>query len=148
MYASSASAVAGTTSSQQVGITPACGDGLIYKEECDDGDKMDGDGCSSACTKEAGFTCYGHPSICYIACGDGVIAGDEKCDDGGNNDGDGCTASCRLEPGYHCSGAPSNCSKLTYCGDNVTEGNEGCDDGNNTDGDGCSATCTVEQPGQ
>ena len=27
------------------------------KEECDDGNSVDGDGCSSSCTVEAGFTC-------------------------------------------------------------------------------------------
>jgi cysteine-rich repeat protein len=35
-----------------------CGDGhLDPGEECDDGNQTGGDGCSGACTKEAGFTC-------------------------------------------------------------------------------------------
>jgi cysteine-rich repeat protein len=40
--------------------TSACGDGLILpsdNEECDDGNATDGDGCSSTCTIEPGFTC-------------------------------------------------------------------------------------------
>jgi cysteine-rich repeat protein len=33
-------------------------------EECDDGDKSDGDGCSSACRVEPGWSCNGSPSKC------------------------------------------------------------------------------------
>lgn len=36
----------------------ACGDGIRFPDEaCDDGNKRSGDGCSSTCTKELGFTC-------------------------------------------------------------------------------------------
>lgn len=39
-----------------------CGDGAIASaEDCDDGNTMDGDGCSGACTVEAGFACV--PSL-------------------------------------------------------------------------------------
>jgi fibro-slime domain-containing protein len=39
--------------------TASCGDGNLDSpgEECDDGDLVDGDGCSSSCKVEAGFTC-------------------------------------------------------------------------------------------
>ena len=38
--------------------TTYCGDGMIVgSETCDDGNTLDGDGCSSACAVEAGFTC-------------------------------------------------------------------------------------------
>lgn len=38
--------------------TTACGDGNIDEnEECDDGNGVSGDGCSSTCTNEAGFVC-------------------------------------------------------------------------------------------
>jgi fibro-slime domain-containing protein len=40
------------------GCTTKCGDGLILgSEECDDANAVSGDGCSSDCKKEAGFTC-------------------------------------------------------------------------------------------
>jgi len=39
------------------GCTSACGDGLIINEACDDGNLADGDGCSSECEIEPGFTC-------------------------------------------------------------------------------------------
>lgn len=37
--------------------TSACGDGLVLGEECDDGNTLNGDGCSSDCKPEPGYTC-------------------------------------------------------------------------------------------
>src|SRR6185295_13956112 len=60
----------------KVVVRPAegrCGDGIAQLgEACDDGNTMDCDGCSSACTLETG-------------CGDGVRCGAEACDDGNTN---------------------------------------------------------------
>lgn len=36
-----------------------CGDGKRYTLECDDGNNVDGDGCSKDCRVEVGFSCYG-----------------------------------------------------------------------------------------
>ena len=96
-----------------------CGDGYWDEpagEECDDGNTIDGDGCSSTCKIEP-------------YCGDGTVDAGEECDDGNNTDGDGCSAACTTEP---------------VCGDGTLDPGEGCDDGNNIDGDGCSANCTIE----
>lgn len=42
-----------------------CGNGVVEgQEECDDGDLQDGDGCSSVCKIESGWSCSGHPSKC------------------------------------------------------------------------------------
>lgn len=44
-----------------------CGNGVIDAgEKCDDGQSppLDGDGCSSSCTIESGWTCSGEPSVC------------------------------------------------------------------------------------
>jgi cysteine-rich repeat protein len=40
--------------------TPGCGDGVWESsdEECDDGDVIDGDGCSADCRIEEGYTCF------------------------------------------------------------------------------------------
>jgi cysteine-rich repeat protein len=35
-------------------------------EACDDGNAIDADGCSGACTVEPGFECGGAPSICTL----------------------------------------------------------------------------------
>ncbi|MBI4148512.1 hypothetical protein HY490_04435, partial [Candidatus Woesearchaeota archaeon] len=45
--------------------TAVCGNRIIESgESCDDGNIINGDGCSSGCQVEAGFTCAGAPSIC------------------------------------------------------------------------------------
>jgi cysteine-rich repeat protein len=36
-----------------------CGDGKKYTSECDDGNNINGDGCSKDCNLEVGFSCYG-----------------------------------------------------------------------------------------
>ena len=66
---------------------PFCGDGVLDPgEACDDGNNIDGDGCSALCTVEP-------------FCGDGVLDPGEQCDDGNNVDGDGCSAVCTVEGG-------------------------------------------------
>ncbi|MCC6723915.1 MAG: DUF4215 domain-containing protein [Saprospiraceae bacterium] len=120
-----------------------CGNGTVeIFEGCDDGDTMDGDGCSAVCEVEPGYGCTGEPSTCTTTCGDGIIAGTEECDDGDTMDGDGCSAICEVEIGWNCTGEPSACA--TTCGDGIVVGAEGCDDGDTMDGDGCSAVCEVE----
>ena len=48
--------------------TPACGNGVLEgTEQCDDGANINGDGCSSTCTFETGFSCTpGVPSSCEV----------------------------------------------------------------------------------
>ena len=58
-----------------------CGDGIwSATEQCDDGNLNPGDGCSSSCIVETGFSCIGSPSTCAAFCGDGQIVGGEECD--------------------------------------------------------------------
>jgi cysteine-rich repeat protein len=64
-----------------------CGNGVVDPgEQCDDGNNVDDDGCSSNCRSELSFLC-----------GNGVVDPGEECDDGNQVDGDGCTTACRLE---------------------------------------------------
>ncbi|MFH2005549.1 MAG: DUF4215 domain-containing protein [bacterium] len=101
-----------------------CGNGVLEgDEECDDGNNLNGDGCTGFCLLEGG-----------PVCGNGIIEGTEACDDGNSTPGDGCAADCTLEV------APG-------CGNGVVEVNEECDDGNLTACDGCSATCDTEACG-
>lgn len=81
-----------------------CGDGLVEApENCEDGDTVNGDGCSSTCIEETGWDCVGTPSVCNEVCGDGLVVGDEECDDMNGVDTDGCTTNCRA--GAICSAA-------------------------------------------
>ena len=96
-----------------------CGDGTVNAgEQCDDGNHVDGDGCSATCHTEV------PPS-----CGDGTLDAGEQCDDGNHVDGDGCSATCHTEG-------------QSTCGNSIVEAGEVCDDGNTTGADGCSADCT------
>jgi cysteine-rich repeat protein len=79
-----------------------CGDGRSFDIElesdnfCDDGNTVSGDGCSSSCEIECGFTCTqdepSHQATCVQFCGDGKIGPDEGCDDLNWSDGDGCSS--------------------------------------------------------
>jgi len=128
-------------------FTPSCGDsGVDPGEQCDDGDLVDGNGCSSACFVEYGWSCTGEPSVCTLdfLCGDGNLDPAEYCDDNGTSNGDGCSATCFVEPGYSCdNGAPSTCT-LT-CSNSQLDPGEECDDAGTATGDGCSSACTVEE---
>ncbi|CDW76006.1 UNKNOWN [Stylonychia lemnae] len=125
----------------------ACGDSVKDDYEvCEDGNTKNGDGCSSTCTEETGFSCFGGSfnkvDTCRFKCGDGLLSGSEKCDDGNSVRGDGCDLLCNIETGFQCSGAPSVCTPI--CGDGKKIGNEVCDDGNTATGDGCSNLCKIE----
>lgn len=90
-------------------LTRVCGDGKRTYEECDDGNTLDGDGCSSDCTVEPGYGCFfGLPDTCrLLGCGDGIITGDETCDDGNAMMGDGCSDTCQVEPAHWCDHEPA-----------------------------------------
>ena len=100
-------------------IYAVCGDSVVDDaEECDDGNREMGDGCSDLCFLEDA-----------LACGNGQVDPGETCDDGNRSSSDGCSQSCQLE---------------SICGNGKTEGTEECDDGNQRAGDGCSVKCLKE----
>ena len=111
-------------------------------EACDDGNQVDGDGCSEQCEVEQGWSCDESGTRCNTICGDGIKNAQELCDDGNLIDGDGCSRSCRIETGWECDAEPSICASI--CGDGIVHGAESCDDGNSESGDGCSEQCAVE----
>jgi cysteine-rich repeat protein len=70
---------------------PFCGDGNIDAgEQCDDGNNVDGDGCSSTCQTET------TPPPPAPFCGDGNVDVGEQCDDGNTVSGDGCENDCTV----------------------------------------------------
>ena len=135
-----------------------CGNGDQEEgEECDDGNLVDGDGCSASCEDE----------IAGSVCGNDIQEGDEGCDDGNNESGDGCSAYCEdegtiiifedptceemiealevelgmdLDAEAYCYGADP------YCGDEEWNGYEECDWSDPYDdlADFCSLTCEIE----
>ncbi len=115
-----------------------CGDlELDPGEECDDGNRVDCDGCSATCEIEA--------------CGNGVLECEEECDDGNRSPGDGCGPSCQLEylcgdgvceeaSGESCASCPTDC--CPGCGDGVRDpaAGEQCD-GADLGGQSCATLC-------
>lgn len=100
-------------------LNPVCGDGQLttydnYFEPCDDGNKLQGDGCSASCFVEPGFACRIPGQLCYlITCGDGLVDSPETCDDDNTIDGDGCDDDCHMTPGFDCyGGEPSQCQAV------------------------------------
>ncbi len=122
-----------------------CGDlDRGFGESCDDGNTESGDGCSSLCRQEEGWTCpRTGPCEQTDICGNGTRDGDDECDDGNTDGDDGCSADCMVEPGWRCPTEGEACV-VAGCGDGIRAGDEACDDANMNDGDGCSATCVVE----
>lgn len=121
-----------------------CGDGVIsLREDCDDGDTDNGDGCSATCGIEPGYGCTGAPSTCAQTCGNGALNPGEQCDDGNLTSNDGCNASCRVEAGHACPTPGQAC--VETCGNGVINPGEQCDDQNENDSDGCSAACRIER---
>jgi fibro-slime domain-containing protein len=124
----------------------SCGDRTIERsEQCDDGNTVNGDGCSRICQIEANWECpeEGKPCIYVGNCGSGRLTPNKACDDGNTVSGDGCSGDCKtVEVGFICRVPGKSCT--TRCGDGLVRGFETCDDGNTVSGDGCSATCKVE----
>ena len=89
--------------------------GFNRVNECDDGNILDGDGCSAECEIEAhlGWECLDDMaadgdsqsprSVCSAKCGDGMRTNEEECDDGNMLSRDGCSSTCTVETGYVCS---------------------------------------------
>jgi len=126
-------------------LVAVCGDGILYKntEDCDDGNTISGDGCSSVCLTEATTTCSTPTD--RNCCGNQILEGREECDDGNTISGDGCSDGCLNEGSI----AVSTVVKNIVCGNasiaySSLYGGEECDDGNTISGDGCSAVCLRE----
>jgi len=67
---------------------PICGNNIVETgEQCDDGNLINGDGCSSICQIE----------IIAPVCGNNIIETGEQCDDGNTINGDGCSSTCQIE---------------------------------------------------
>jgi cysteine-rich repeat protein len=96
------------SSNSQIGhsvCNTTCGDGILVgsTEQCDDGNLLGGDGCSSSCLVEAGAVCtvdLNMKSVCQT-CGNHKLEGSEACDDGWESGA--CASDCRsVTLGWKC----------------------------------------------
>ena len=147
-------------------VTPHCGNGILEPEKgevCDDGNLVNGDGCSYFCKVEPEWICLdgkkcvkvNDANELKVLCGNGKLEGAEGCDDGNSVNGDGCSSGCKTEDGWECKSYSSPLEKRSYCrrlingdsfcGDGVIQGTEECDDGFPlVNGDGCNNRCRIE----
>jgi cysteine-rich repeat protein len=146
----------GTTSTPDT-CSEIWGDGRRFNAlstYCDDGNIVDGDGCSTSWTIEMGWTWSGGTTsvadVCIEICGDGKRFNTNTAywDDGNNINGDGWNNSCAVEIGYQWSGGttatPDNCSEICGDGKRFNLDTSYCDDGDTTSGDGWSNSWAVE----
>jgi cysteine-rich repeat protein len=135
---------------------PICGDGIVYGggdgvavhlyEQCDDGNNVDGDGCSAICELEAAviepdLTCHDYSFEEFETCFGEPAVGECEKYDLSPEEGDYIINL----PDFAALGKMMSECVESSCGDSYVDDNEQCDDGNNTDGDGCSAICELEQ---
>ena len=116
-----------------------CGNGVVDQgEQCDDGNRANGDGCSSTCQVES-MSSNNRPNSArrvgasMSQCGNGILEAGEQCDDGNTIGGDNCDSNCQIEAIRR---------PFSICGNGVVEASEECDSGNPAGGNGCTANCT------
>jgi cysteine-rich repeat protein len=121
-----------------------CGNGARdLGEQCDDGNRDDADGCTTACTScgdrsvspgeecddgnlQNGDGCDANCSL--TACGNGIVTPGEVCDDGNRDAGDCCSPDCQLEA------AGASCiDDGNPCTTDVCDGQAACIHPNNTE---------------
>ncbi|MEK7617295.1 MAG: DUF4215 domain-containing protein, partial [Patescibacteria group bacterium] len=122
--------------------TTGCGNGVIDSEEtCDDGNIVNGDGCSSTCQDEIPGPICDNGNLEVGELCDKTLLNGIVCTDLGYTGGTlACDSNCQF--------VTSQCTSVTIgCGNGVIDSEETCDDGNIVNGDGCSSTCQDEIPG-
>lgn len=81
-------------------LNAVCGNGVKEEtEQCDDGNLVDDDGCSSICQLEQ----------VEQTCGNGIKEETEECDDGNSVDTDVCSNDCKSVVHYDCSPTGAGC---------------------------------------
>jgi len=143
-----------------------CGNGLVetgFGEQCDDANKVDGDGCSSVCSVEIGYICTGEPSICTSSdqvCDNGVVEGTEVCDPSGSvlsSCDTGALGLCAYGDQVCDAGCgSSSCQQTVFPSAEICDGldnscNGAIDEGIDTDFDGfndCTADACIGTSGQ
>ena len=124
-------------------VVAGCGNHIVEAQEtCDDGNAVDGDGCSAKCLKEGKAFYMPNPGPA-TKCNDGKHEAGEICDPVYGYTLDGEVRTCEVTEAGACVLSRSAGGK-SNCGTGTVEDGEECDDGNSANGDGCSSKCKKE----
>lgn len=95
------------------GASAMCGDGRVsHGEQCDDGNRVSSDGCSSTCRVEPGYTCNGmQPSVCTDV--NECTNGTAQCSANAICTNTPGSYTCTCRPGY--TGNGWTCSDIDEC---------------------------------
>jgi cysteine-rich repeat protein len=126
----------------------------VGNENCE-GNNISGDGCSSSCMIENGYTCilnkvnFNKTEHCNSTCGDGYVTMSEVCDQGAVSEPikQACNQNncLGINQYWKCNTTifPNQCTPI--CNDiHLVSGIETCYDGNLNEYDGCSSSCQIE----
>lgn len=141
-----------------VSASSVCGNSIIEGEEgCDDGNTVDGDGCSALCVFEfcGDMICNNYETILTCPCDCGNCPIIKFCGDGicSASEGENCLT-CPEDCGEcmksnktkYCFSCPfGECNLNEDCGNGIIDEGEECDDGNTNNFDGCSKLCFKEK---
>ena len=126
-----------------------CGDGVIEPgEQCDDGNTLDGDCCSSTCLFEpAGAPCTGsNPCLTATTCNSAGVCGGGTPTPSACNDGNACTTNDTCASGVCVGGPALNCNDANVCTTDSCDPVAGCVHTPNTapcdDGNACTTRDT------
>jgi len=130
-------------------IAPICGNGTVDPtEQCDDGNTLNGDCCSSTCQFEpARSPCTG-TNVCVTAttCDGAGVCGGGTPTPGACNDGNACTTADSCAGGVCVGGPALNCNDGNVCTDDTCNPATGCVNTPNTapcsDGNACTTADT------
>lgn len=160
---------------RSAGLVPRCGDGAVQAalETCDDGNAIDGDGCSAQCATEDGGDDGARVHDVLEGSDDALAilrvantATLEALDDAAHLDSraaakivDARSANGDFESLVALDAVPyvarrafeqllayARTVPASFCGDGTVDDGEACDDGNHDSGDGCDAVCGIEEP--
>ena len=147
----------GGSSSSKDTCSEICGDGGRFhfgSSDWDDENIKNGDGCSSTCSIETGWTWSGGSPASKDTWneiwGDGMRFNSDSnyWDDGNNVSGDGWDSTWYTEVGWTCIGGSSStkdtCSEICGDGTRFHSYNTYWDDGNTNNKDGCTSSWSIE----
>jgi len=121
-------------------VSSRCGDGFVDTtggEDCEDGNTVDGDGCSSCKFDCKADTDCDDKNDCTTDSCDKSTAGKQSCKQVNKAD----ATTCAIDSSTSGTCKSGVCQKAG-CGNGTKEGTEECDDGNTVNTDGCRSDCT------